>query len=77
MGIVSVKDYGMGIPKSEQQNIFTLFFRAKNAEYIKGTGLGLSIIKKYMELIGGRIYFTSIENEGSQFSIEFPIIPSP
>jgi PAS domain S-box-containing protein len=76
-GIVSVKDYGMGIPNNEQQNIFTLFFRAKNAEYIKGTGLGLSIIKKYMELIGGRIYFTSIENEGSQFSIEFPIIPSP
>ena len=76
-GIVSVKDYGMGIPKSEQQNIFTLFFRAKNAEYIQGTGLGLNIIKKYMELIGGCIYFTSNENKGSKFTIEFPLNPSP
>ncbi len=76
-GIISVKDYGIGIPLPEQKNIFTLFFRAKNTEYIQGTGLGLSIIKKYMELIGGTIYFKSKENEGSEFTLDFSINPKP
>ena len=72
-----MKDYGIGIPLPEQKNIFTLFFRAKNTEYIQGTGLGLSIIKKYMELIGGTIYFKSKENEGSEFTLDFSINPKP
>ena len=72
--ICNIKDGGLGIPESEQKNIFSLFFRARNVETIQGTGLGLAIVKKYMELIGGKIYFTSIENEGSVFTIEFPKI---
>lgn len=75
--VISVKDKGLGIPQHEQKNIFTLFFRAKNVEYIQGTGLGLTIIKKYMELIGGSINFKSKENKGSQFTIQFPINPTP
>lgn len=69
---ISVKDYGIGIPLEEQHNLFSLFFRAKNAEPIQGTGLGLYIVKKYMELIGGTIYFESEENKGSVFKISFP-----
>lgn len=69
---IIIKDRGIGIPKNDQDKMFTLFFRAKNAETIKGTGLGLNIVKKYMELIKGSIHFTSKENKGTEFTIEFP-----
>jgi len=68
---ITIKDYGIGIPAKEQANIFNLFFRAKNADYIQGTGLGLNIVKKYMDLIEGNIHFSSVENEGSVFTIQF------
>ncbi len=69
---VSVRDEGIGIPLEVQKNIFSQFFRADNAAHIQGTGLGLNIVKKYLELLNGDIRFTSKENEGSTFIIEFP-----
>ncbi|MDN3659484.1 PAS domain-containing sensor histidine kinase [Ferruginibacter paludis] len=69
---VSVKDNGIGIPLESQKELFSIFFRANNAAHIQGTGLGLNIVKKYVEMLGGSIYFTSVENEGSTFTIEFP-----
>ncbi|MDI1355209.1 MAG: PAS domain S-box protein [bacterium] len=69
---VKVRDQGIGIPLADQANIFTSFFRAKNTETIQGTGLGLNIVKKYMDLIGGTLNFSSIEHEGSEFVITFP-----
>ena len=69
---VIIKDHGIGIPKKDQQNMFSLFFRARNAETIQGTGLGLMIVNKYMELIGGTIDFESVENKGSTFTVVFP-----
>lgn len=72
--LFTVKDYGIGIPKNEQNLIFTRFFRAKNAMYHPGTGIGLNIIKGYISSFNGVISFKSIENEGSVFTIKLPII---
>lgn len=72
--IILVKDYGIGIPEKDQKNMFTLFFRAGNSGTIQGTGLGLNIVKKYMELIGGTVRFTSQENKETVFTIAFPQI---
>ena len=41
---IEIQDYGIGIPKAEQQYLFTRFFRAHNVENIQGTGLGLNIV---------------------------------
>ena len=71
--VLSVRDYGIGIPKKEQEQIFNRFFRARNAENIQGTGLGLNIVKQYTELMGGQIHFTSTEGMGSTFEIQIPI----
>ena len=68
---ISVKDNGIGIPEKDQAHIFEQFFRAKNAENYQGTGLGLNIIQKLIAIMGGSISFTSIENEGTTFSIIF------
>jgi two-component system sensor kinase FixL len=69
---IRIKDDGIGIPLGEQKNIFTRFFRAKNAENTQGTGLGLNIVKKYVEILNGEIRFISEENVGTEFIIELP-----
>jgi PAS domain S-box-containing protein len=72
--IISVKDNGIGIPKNEQDLIFTRFFRAKNAVYYPGTGIGLNIIKGYITRFNGQITFNSVENKGSIFTVKLPKI---
>lgn len=69
---LSVKDQGIGISDDEQAFLSDRFFRAKNAINIQGTGLGLHIISKYLEIMGGKIEFSSKLGEGSEFSIYLP-----
>jgi len=71
--ILCVIDQGMGIPATDQKNLFDRFFRAKNVENIQGTGLGLNIVKKYTELMHGEIKFESTEGVGTTFQLEFPL----
>ncbi len=69
---VSVKDYGIGIPKKNQDKIFNTFFRAENVGEIEGTGLGLSIVKKIVGLHNGTITFSSEENVGTEMIVTLP-----
>ena len=69
--ILSIRDYGIGIPQEEQLHLFEPFFRADNAAEIKGTGLGLSIAKEYVEINKGSIVAKSILGKGSCFEITF------
>jgi signal transduction histidine kinase len=69
--VLSVKDYGLGIPEEEQLHLFEPFFRADNAINIQGTGLGLSIAKEYIEVNKGSITYTSILGGGSCFEMTF------
>lgn len=71
---IQVKDYGIGIPKDQQKNIFNSFFRANNVENIQGTGLGLVIVKKFVEMHNGGISFKSIVDKGSTFKAKFPYL---
>ena len=56
-----VIDDGMGIPKEEQSQIFSRFYRAQNAVELEeeGTGLGLSVAKMMVEKCAGNISFKS------------------
>ncbi|MCQ6958760.1 PAS domain-containing sensor histidine kinase [Mucilaginibacter aquariorum] len=71
--VIKVRDEGIGIPHEEQKNLFSKFYRAKNATNIQGTGLGLTIVKQYVELLNGHISFRSEPNQGTTFIIEFPL----
>lgn len=67
-----VKDEGIGIPTTDQKHMFDRFFRASNAGNVQGTGLGLNIVKRYVELLGGSISFTSEYGKGSIFTVSLP-----
>ena len=71
---IKVEDSGYGIPKDEQDQIFTKMYRAKNIrEKAEGTGLGLYLLKKIVEQVArGKIWFESKENRGTTFYIELP-----
>src|SRR3989339_1325496 len=63
---ITVADTGIGIPKKDRPLIFQRFFRADNAKEREpeGIGLGLYILKAIIDLMGGKIWFTSRENKG-------------
>ncbi len=72
--VVKVADEGMGIPREDLSRIFERFFRVDKARSREtgGTGLGLSIVKHIAELHGGGISVSSVEGEGSTFSLHLP-----
>lgn len=77
--LVRVADNGCGIPKNQQEKIFTKLFRADNVKELvtDGNGLGLYIVKSIIEQSGGKIWFESEEGRGTTFYVSFPfeIIP--
>jgi signal transduction histidine kinase len=69
--LISIKDYGLGIPDEDRKHLFERFFRAQNVTNIQGTGLGLHIVSKYVELMNGDIQVESELEKGTQFNIRF------
>ncbi|MBI4243167.1 MAG: hypothetical protein HY606_03665 [Planctomycetes bacterium] len=73
--LMTIVDEGIGIPKSEQANIFKKFYRASNAmsSQTEGTGLGMYIAKSSIELSGGKVWFESVEGKGTTFFVTLPL----
>lgn len=71
---IHVHDTGMGIPKSEQQQIFARFFRGQQPQQmaIRGNGLGLSIAAGLVRLLNGSIEVQSETNVGTTFTLLLP-----
>ena len=67
---IYVEDTGRGIPREEQQMIFSRFY--KQNEFSQGAGLGLSICKVIVEKLRGRIILTSESGKGSCFTVVLP-----
>ena len=71
---IAIRDEGVGIPHSEQQDIFEPFMRgsdARNRE-IRGTGVGLAMARQILDIHGGTIRVESDHGRGSTFTIELP-----
>ncbi|HEY9703781.1 MAG TPA: HAMP domain-containing sensor histidine kinase [Allocoleopsis sp.] len=71
--IFQVIDQGIGIPDSEQEQIFDSFHRCKNVGKIVGTGLGLYIVKQLIDIHQGNIEVYSKVGKGTTFTITLPL----
>ena len=74
--LIRIVDTGFGIGKDDRENIWTKFFRTKEAveRETDGTGLGLYITKGMVERLGGWIWFESEKGKGSTFHVQLPAI---
>ena len=65
-----VIDTGIGIKKADNDKLFQKFERLDQEQSdIQGTGLGLTITKKLLDLMGGKISFESVYQQGTTFTI--------
>jgi signal transduction histidine kinase len=71
--IISVIDNGIGINMSFKDKIFKIFERLHSRFDYPGTGVGLALCKKIAQKHNGDIKVTSIEGEGSNFTVYLPI----
>lgn len=73
--IFTVKDTGIGVPKSEKAKLFAKFYRAANAKVQRpdGTGVGIYLAKKVIDAHDGQIIFESTEGKGSTFGFRLPL----
>jgi two-component system, OmpR family, phosphate regulon sensor histidine kinase PhoR len=73
--VVSVQDFGIGIPESEHKKIFEKFYRIEDSliHNTKGSGLGLSLVKHIMNIHKGKVVLDSKPGEGSTFCLIFPV----
>ncbi len=74
--VLKVEDTGIGVPKHEQERLFTKFYRATNARRQRpdGTGVGLFLAQKVMSAHGGEVLFESKEGRrGSIFGFRLPL----
>ncbi|MBK9249385.1 MAG: sensor histidine kinase [Ignavibacteria bacterium] len=73
---ISIKDEGPGISDQDKLKLFGKFQRltAKPTGGEHSTGLGLSIVKKFVEMMRGRVWCESKLGEGAEFIVELPYV---
>lgn len=71
----TVSDSGLGIPEDSLAHIYERFYRVdkSHSREIGGTGLGLAITKNAVLMHRGSITVTSVEGEGSTFTVKIPL----
>jgi Na+/proline symporter/signal transduction histidine kinase len=70
---IDVYDTGIGIPQSQQRDIFIEFHRLdQGAKIARGLGLGLSIVERLARVLGCEVTVASGENGGSHFAVTVP-----
>jgi two-component system sensor histidine kinase CpxA len=77
--VLSVRDYGPGVPESERTNIFRAFYRTADARDrdTGGAGLGLAIADRVVRLHGGRIWAENADDKGLLVRIHLPLGDAP
>ncbi|MEL6698776.1 MAG: ATP-binding protein [Bacteroidota bacterium] len=73
--ILKIKDTGGGIEEEAQASLFEPFFQVqgKKHQQPRGTGLGLALVKRYVQLMNGKIEVESTPGQGAIFTVLLPI----
>jgi len=73
LAVISVRDYGTGVPEGDLAHIFDPFFRSSMHARKDGSGLGLAIAKRVVETHGGSISASNVPGGGLRVNIELPL----
>lgn len=73
---IALSDTGRGIPEQDLPHVFERFYVGENSG-ADGSGLGLYIVKSILAEHGGRVEVSSVEGEGSEFRLYFPLADTP
>ncbi len=68
--IITVRDYGPGIPESELPHVKYKFYKGSSS--VRGSGIGLSVSDEIMRLHGGELDIQSTEGEGTTVTLRLP-----
>jgi PAS domain S-box-containing protein len=75
---VKVLDRGLGIDGVNAEDLFTPFYRTKEAQKVAGgVGLGLPVCRRIVEAMGGRIWASPRDGGGSEFGFALPVSLEP
>jgi signal transduction histidine kinase len=71
--LLSVRDYGPGVPKDQARKIFELFYRPANelTRETVGTGIGLALVRQLADAMGARVDVVNRE-PGAELRVTFP-----
>lgn len=72
--VITIEDYGSGIPFEEKHKVFEKFYRGKHVITEQGLGLGLAICQKIIKAHNGQIWVESIESKGAIFRFTLPML---
>ncbi|QHI67993.1 sensor histidine kinase [Tichowtungia aerotolerans] len=79
--VITVEDFGVGIPPSEMPHIFEQFYRVEEMRPVQavGSGIGLALVKELVDLWGGRIDVKSplAEGKGTRFTVVLSVAKKP
>jgi signal transduction histidine kinase len=75
VALFSIRDRGIGIPVGAQDRVFERFFRAHEGRPndAGGIGVGLFIAREIVTQHGGRVWFDTVEGQGTVFYVELPV----
>ncbi|BCO20224.1 aerobic respiration control sensor protein [Alteromonas sp. KC3] len=70
-----IEDTGVGIPESEIEKIFAMYYQVDHPDHqsATGTGIGLAICKQMVDLMKGEIHVSSQVGKGTRFEIVLPV----
>jgi signal transduction histidine kinase len=70
---IQVVDEGIGIPLTEQQEVFKPLVRGTNLDEVTGNGLGLAIVARLVKQLRGKIDLRSVVGEGTTITVRIPV----
>jgi signal transduction histidine kinase len=74
--VISIYDYGIGIPEDMAKKVFLPFFKVRSSDSGDGLGLGLAMVEDAISFMNGKIDLQSVEGKGTTVIVTVPVITS-